>query len=421
MDEEYDKLKRNVTVMTIGNTAIVSVNSLWIMFMPYFFSDIGLDTVTIGVFYTIFAGASAASSFFGGRSADRFGRKSTMIGGYAIYSTGPFVILISLLFARQSLILAIAVSIVGYTTMMAARGFVRPAASMLLVESSQKQKKGRSYMIATRVIPSIPAAILVLIGSELYFSGTTLLTGYFSLALIIGFEGLIAVVAVFGILLQESLLSIPSDAHPKSHTNTWKMHTGFFLIMVVTFSLDALSSSGLSWYVSIAVRSIDEKLYGYMTSISTLIIAIAALGAGEVVDRLGTKAALAVGWGLLALTVGIFPLFHDPLWVLVLYAIWTGLDMMDVSIPPLVFEERYPKEARATALGTFSTAVELGSIIGPALMSFTLLFGDAMPFFMKAVMNLIGVFLFMYGIRKLGNVTADTSQESPAESWRSSD
>ena len=387
--------------MTIGNTAIVSVNSLWIMFMPFFFSDLGLDVVSIGMVYTIFAAASAATSFIGGRVADNYGRKSTMIGGYAIYSTGPFIILISLLVAPRSPILAIVISIGGYMTMMAARGFARPASSMLLVESSQQKRKGRSYMIATRVIPSIPAAILVLIGSELYFSGSSVFTGHFSLALIVGFEGLVAVVAVFAILLRESHLST-DVAQPKKPSNAWKMHTGFFLVMVIAFSLDALSSNGISWYVSLAVRPIDEKLYGYMTSLSTVVIAISALGAGEVVDRVGTKAAIAIGWGFLALTVWLFPLVQDPLWILVLYAIWTGLDMMDVSIPPLVFEERYPKEARATALGTFSTVVQLVSIVGPVLMGFAYLFGDAIPFFMKAIMNLAGALLFVYGIRKLG-------------------
>ncbi len=402
--------------MTIGNTAIVSVNSLWIMFMPFFFSDIGLDIVTIGLLYSLFAAASAATSFIGGRSADRFGRKSTMIGGYTIYSIGPFIILISLLMAPQSFVLAMAISISGYMAMMAARGFARPASSMLLVESSKKQRRGRSYMIATRVIPSIPAAILVLIGNELYFSGSTLFTGQFSLALIIGFEGLVAVVAVFAILLRESHQSTEDSVQPKGSANAWRMHTGFFLMMVVAFSLDALSSNGISWYVSLSVRSVDEKLYGYMTSISTIIIAVSALGAGEVVDRLGTRAALVIGWGVLAFTVGIFPLVQDPLWILILYAIWTGLDMMDVSIPPLVFEERYSKEARATALGTFSTAVQLGSVVGPALMSFAFLFGDAMPFFVKAMMNLTGALLFVYGIQKLSKNQYDSEIIDTTES-----
>jgi len=259
LNEENEKLRRNVAVMTIGNTAIVSVNSLWIMFMPFFFSDLGLDVVTIGMIFTLFAAASAATSFIGGRAADRFGRKSTMIGGYAIYSTGPFIILVSLLLAAHSLVLAISISIGGYMTMMAARGFARPASSMLLVESSQQKKRGRSYMIATRVIPSIPAAILVLIGSEFYFSGSTVFTGYFSLSLIVGFEGLIAVVAVFAILLRESHLSTDNE-QSKSPTNAWKMHTGFFVVMVIAFSLDALSSNGISWYVSLAVRPMDDKL-----------------------------------------------------------------------------------------------------------------------------------------------------------------
>ncbi|MDF1537332.1 MAG: MFS transporter [Candidatus Thorarchaeota archaeon] len=409
-EAERVNLGRNVTVMTIGNTAIVSLNSLWIMFMPFFFTDIGIHPVTVLMFYTFFAAASAATSFFGGRLADRIGRKPALLFGYTIYSTGPLVILISLWFASQSLTTAALIAVMGYTGMMAGRGIARPAASILLVESSQKKKKGRSYMIATRVIPSIPAAVLVLVGSELYFSGDSLLSSQFSFAVLVGFVGLVAVFSSYGFLLRESHETKDLQQEVKS-PSVWRSEAWFFLLVVAAFLLDAISSSGLSPYVPLSVRPIDEKLYGYMISISTLVIALAALGAGEIVDRLGTKAALTIGWGLLAFTIGIFPLFRDPLVILLLYAIWAGLDMMDISIPPIVIEEKFPKEVRATVMGTFSTVVNLGSIVGPALVSLALLYGEAIPFFMKAAMNLIGLFLFLLATRTLENKTQETEEK----------
>ena len=77
-------LRRNVTAMTVGNTAIVSLNALWIMFMPFYFTDLGIDVITLEMLFTIFLASSAIASPFGGGLADRFGRKPTLLLGYTI-------------------------------------------------------------------------------------------------------------------------------------------------------------------------------------------------------------------------------------------------------------------------------------------------------------------------------------------------
>lgn len=42
MELEHRDVRRNVFVMSIGNTVKASANSLWIMFLPYFFTDLGI-------------------------------------------------------------------------------------------------------------------------------------------------------------------------------------------------------------------------------------------------------------------------------------------------------------------------------------------------------------------------------------------
>ncbi len=163
-------------------------------------------------------------------------------------------------------------------------------------------------------------------------------------------------------------------------------------------TLDGMSGSGLSWYVPIFVG--DLELYGMMIAASTLVIAIAALGAGVLVDRVGTRSAIVSGWTLLAVTVAVFPFVHQSLEILFLYSIWAGLDMVDMSVPPLIIAERYPKEKRASVMGLFSTSTSLASIIGPSMVSFALLLGSSVPFFLKAIMNLAGVALFLLATRR---------------------
>ena len=73
--------------------------------------------------------------------------------------------------------------------------------------------------------------------------------------------------------------------------------------------------------------------------------------------------------------------------------------MVDVSVPALVIAEEYPEEVRASVMGSFSMTVSLLSTIGPALIAMALLLGDAVPFYLKAIMNLMGVVLFLLAFR----------------------
>ncbi len=386
-----EPIRKNVLVMMAGNTITTSANSLWIMFMPFFFKDIGLDIIVIGFIFTFVALSRALTTLIGGRAADRFGRKPIILVGRIIYATGPMVILWSLHFVDQSPHLAGLIAVLGYIWMFAGSGVSRPASSMLLVESSPEKQRGLSFMIATRVLPSIPPAILILVGTSFY------LGGLFWLALVFGVLGLSSVVILLAAGLKETLAapeSVQTEILPRGGRGSW-----FLLLILMAFALDGMSGSGLSWYVPIFVG--DMELYGLMIAMSTLVIAIASLGAGALVDRFGTRTAIVSGWTLLAMTVAIFPFAHQSLEILFLYSIWAGLDMVDISVPPLIIAERYPKERRASVLGLFSTTTSLAGIVGPSMVSFALLLGSGVPFFLKAVMNLTGVALFYLATRRL--------------------
>ena len=394
MEEEDRGVPRNILVMSIGNTITTSANSLWIMFMPYFFADVGIVPFYIGIIFTGIAVSRAIASQIGGRAADRLGRKPVINIGFLMYASGILVILISVSFIPTAPLLAGIVSVLGYMWMSAGGGFLRPASSMLLVESSPKKRRGLTYMVTSRVLPSIPPAVLILVGTSLYLSNQ------FWLALTLGFVGLVCVLVLYAIFLKETHSEPVSKQAEVDLIQKPKLRSDWFLILLVAaFALDGISSSGLSWYVPIFVGRTNLDLYGVMISVSTLVIAVSALVSGGLVDKIGTRAAIGVGWTLLAITVVLFPLGTQLLEIIILYSIWSGLDMVDISVPPLAIAERYPKEKRASIMGTYSMSVSLLSMIGPALISFGLLLGDNVPFYMKAIMNFVGVLLIIIATR----------------------
>ena len=247
-------------------------------------------------------------------------------------------------------------------------------------------------MVTTRVLPSIPPAVLILVGTSLY------LNNQFWLALTLGFFGLLFVLVLYAVGLQEThsgSINEHQDMTPPPRLRTdW-----FLLLLIIAFALDGISSTGLSWYVPIFVGRSNLDLFGVMISVSTLVIAISALVSGGLIDRIGTRAAIFGGWSLLAVTVVLFPFGTQPLEILVFYSIWAGLDMVDISVPPLAIAEKYPKERRASIMGVYSMSVSLLSMIGPALISFALLLGDNVPFYVKAIMNSLGVVFFIIAAR----------------------
>ncbi|MHA1959162.1 MAG: MFS transporter [Candidatus Thorarchaeota archaeon] len=395
-----EPIRTNVVAMSIGNTITTSVNSLWIMFMPYYFTDLlsafidieAMRNFIVGIIFTGALAARAIASMGGGRIADQKGRKPTIVGGVGVYATGPLVILFSLMLSVNDPFLGLAVAIFGYVWMLTGSGFQSPASSMLLVESSPEKRKGLSYMVSTRVLPSIPPALVILVGAFLYS------TGLFWLALIAGFVGLMLVVLLYAYSLRETLLVGPLT----SEDNTLpprRLVDGVLIAIIAAFALDSLSSSGLSWYVPLFVGRAEVGLYGMMISVSTLVIALSALGAGALIDKVGTRVAMIFGWLPLALTVAVFPHVVNPLGIIALYSVWAGLDMVDLSVPPLVIAERYPEDLRAQAMGLFSGSISLLATIGPLLISFALLLGEVVPFYVKAILNLVGLVVFLYATR----------------------
>jgi MFS family permease len=392
VEEGNESVRRNVLVMSVGNTITVSANSLWIMFMPYFFADVGITPFFIGMIFTAILVSRAGASLIGGRAADRFGRKPIICLGLTIYTSGSFVILTSLIFVTTTPSLTGLLATLGYMCMTAGGGFQGPASSMLLIESSPERRRGLSYMVTTRVIPSIPPAVLILVGTSLYYNNQ------FWLAITLGFLGLLSVFVLYSISLRETPSGV-AEKQDDSMIYTRARFDWFLLLLIAAFALDGISSSGLSWYVPLFLGPANLELYGVMISVSTLIIAVSALVSGGLVDRLGTRAVIFGGWTLLAITVFLFPFGAQPLEILLLYSIWAGLDMMDLSVPPLAIAEKYPKEKRASALGVYSMSISLLGTIGPALISFSLLLGDNVPFYLKAIMNLAGAFLFLFAFR----------------------
>ncbi len=402
--EQRTDLRNNIRVMAVGNTIVTSANSLWIMFMPLWFKALALsvgfdDTIANSVVLVIFSIAALVRAFTmqaGGIIADKIGRKPVILIGFLIFTFGVTALFLLTQVNSLTPLSFLVLGSIIYTIIWSGGGFSRPASSMLLAESVSEKRKGLSYMFASRVLPSIPPALLIFIGGTLYVSD-------FSLALFLGLFGPLAVVVIFAFSLSDSTKDSISirESSPVTHRSIAIP----VLLLVLAFALDSVSSSGLSNYVPVFL---DSKfgveavaIWTWMISVSTLVIAIAAVFAGIIVDHLGTKAALTLGWITLSITILVFPYVEDVLLIVIVYAMWKGLDMMDISIPALTVSEYYPQNERAQILGSIEMSNTLAGVVGPLLISGVLWLGPNVPFSLKVIMNILGVIAFLFAVRRL--------------------
>ncbi|MGY5875999.1 MAG: MFS transporter [Candidatus Thorarchaeota archaeon] len=376
---------RNVLALTVSNTIAVTVNGLWIMFMPFYFEKLLGSVEMVGVVFSLAVLTSALFYPIGGRLADRLGRRPLIISGRFIAALGPLVLLFSI--PLDSSIARIIMAMFGYILVFIGGSLRLPASSMLLMESSSKRKRGTNYMIAERVLPSIPPAITVFVGAYLYVSGEA------PIMFLIGGYGLI-ISGLFLLPLRESHSSDITVTEPKTARGLPKVEM-FILILALAFVLDGVSAQSLSWYVPIFLGETNAILYGVMISVSTLVIAGFALLSGVLVDRIGIKYSLIPGWIALAVTVFLFGLVTSPVYSLFLYCVWVALDTVDTAIPPLLISEKYPKDERATRMGWFNMLVRGSLFLGPILTSLLLSISPQMPFFAKSIMNLLAALVVL--------------------------
>ena len=374
------KSRRSVAGITLSNTVAVASNALWIMFIPVHLVMIGVHQTLVALLFSVSSLMTALFNLVGGRVADSVGRKPTAVVGRLVTSLGAFLVFVStsnslLLLHRQTLVC------VGYLVLSSGTGFRTPATSIVLMESSAPSMRGRTYMTAERLIPSILPALTVLLGASYFDMGRP------ELMILIGSIGLV----VSGIVLQYTVTETLSSCErsPQHQSRPRVTYEPLFIFLVLAFVFDSMSARGVSWYVPVYIGQEKLVLYGVLVSVSTLVIAGFSYVSGLVVDRWGAKTSLVTSWLALSLTVTLFSHVTHPVVMIVLYSVWVALDTVDTAVPPIIISRAYPEEERATRLGMFRMVVNASLFLGPVASGIVLAFGSRFPFYLKAGLNIL--------------------------------
>lgn len=368
-------LVRKLEIISIINIISVSSNAIWIMYFPFFLSSIDLNKPEIGLIFSLAVLFGAVGNAIGGKLADIYGKKKILLVGYCIYALAPLLILTNYLYFILLL----------YPLMLLGGGIASPILSMMVVTSAKK-RKGLTYMIVQRVLPSIPPALTAPVGAVLYTSGS------YSLSVIIGVIGLIF--AAFLITFIPETVNKNNNATVKNRLKLFNILTLSLFLLICAYSLEALSNSAISWYVPLFLKTkgITVFQYGIFVAISTLVIAVGSLAMGFIVDKIQPIKALMFVWLTVAGLIIVFTYSLDYWIVLSTYLIWNALDMIDAVGAPIIIDKWYSTD-KTSVLGLFSGIIKIITIPGAAIGGLLAALSPKMPFIFKVLANITAAFL----------------------------
>ena len=357
-------MNRNLPLITLSNVIMVSSNALWIMYIQYFLLDLGISKTQIGLIFSLALMMRAFGNLVGGRIADLLGYKKALLIGYTIYSLPPLLILL-----HNALLTSLV-----YPFMSLGSGIGIPAKSLFIVEQTQR-RKGLTYMLVQRVLPSIPPALTAPVGAKLYEMGK------YDVAVFMGF---------FGLLISLLLLMFLKDSKRERAQNSFNFNvlsSKSFTVLLFLYSLNAFSTEAVQWIVPLYLRELGYSVldYGFLISAQTLIIAFGGTFAGIFVDRFEPVDVLSLSYLVVATSLLAFSLGKG--WILALaYLIWKTFGMIGFAALPLLIE-KYFGNMKALAFGTINAMTTLISIPAPSFGGILLRFGAGVPFVFKTIID----------------------------------
>ncbi len=364
---------RSYIALLVMNVAVVSLCGMWIMYFPLYANEyLGLSPQLIGLIFTVSSIGSIVSTVAGGIVAEVLGKRATVAIG----------ILVAMLSVTTMLLNNVYLACLGFTTYFIGLALSSPALHALILDSAPQRAQGTLYMVASRVVPSIPPLVTLPLAGYLYEKGM------YRTNLLLGLVGL-AIAASMLLLVEEKSSRVRqrlSEALYWLRALISKDRT--FLTLVLVFGIDTMLLSGLEWYTPIYLKGIGYSAlaYGMTMGLASIAIAVGSLASGGMVDKLGPRKTCIASFLLSSLITVLF--IAVPSFSLAMLLLWKIAGSLPRAVPPTVIARQYPRN-KALALSAYSVAIRIADIPGPLIIGVLASYSAEAPFALRALLLLL--------------------------------
>ena len=332
-------------------------------FTLYVRQRFGLPMATIGVAMAAMAGVGLISGALGGALADRFGRKTLMVGGLMLAAVSSFTMGVV-----DSLAAFVAVAIF----MNVIFPLSRPASEAMVADLVEPEKRARAYGLM-RVAFNLGVAIGPAVGGFLaersYF---TLFVGDAVTSLVF------ALIILFFIAETKPEVAKEERAAHGAGYGPLLRDTPFLIFCLVSIAVAVVyAQMNSTWPVYMKENyGITERQYGLMMSLNAAMVVLFQFPITSFTERHARTTMLALAAVLYGLGFGLVGFVNTALLFALAIAIWTVGEMVHVPVSQAYVADVAPEDMRGRYMGAAGLTWGVGWSLGPLLAGLMMDFGD---------------------------------------------
>ena len=339
-----------------GGTLVNAAGSSLIFpfFTLYVRQRFGVPMMAIGAAMTAMAGVGLVSGAVGGALADRFGRKTLMVGGLTLAAVSSFT-----MGSVDSLAAFVAVAIFINLIF----PLFGPASQAMIADLVEPEKRARAYGLH-RVAFNLGVAIGPALG------GFLAERSYFTL-----FVGDAITSLIFAGIIFFFIVETKPDVTGEERTTQGAGYgpllrdTPFLIFAVVSVAVAVVyAQMNSTWPVFMKENyGVPERQYGLMMSLNAAMVVLFQFPITAFTERHARTVMLALGAALYAVGFGLVGFVGTaPLFALAI-AIWTVGEMVHVPVAQAYVADVAPDDMRGRYMGAAGLTWGMGWSLGPFL------------------------------------------------------
>jgi MFS family permease len=333
-------------------------------FTLYVRQRFGVPMATIGVTIAAMGGVGLISGALGGALADRFGRKTLMVGGLMLVGVSSFIMGVA-----DSLVAFVAVAIfINFIS-----PFFRPASEAMVADMVEPEKRARAYglmRVAFNLGVAIGPAVGGFLAEQSYF---TLFVGDAVTSLIF------ALIILFFIAETKPEVAEKERAAHGAGYGPLLRDTPFLMFCLVSIAVVVVyAQMNSTWPVYMKENyGITERQYGLMMSLNAAMVVIFQFPITGFTERYARTAMLALAAVFYGVGFGLVGFVSTAAFFALAIAIWTVGEMVHVPVAQAYVADVAPEDMRGRYMGAAGLTWGVGWSLGPLLAGLMMDLGDA--------------------------------------------
>jgi MFS family permease len=302
---------------------------------------------TVGVVLAAFGAGAFASQPIGGYLADRFGRRSTLVGGM-IGSAASFMLLASV---RDLALIAVAACLSGLTI-----DLYRPAVSAMIADLVAPENRAKAFALLYWAI-NLGVAVAGVTG------GLLAARSYWLLFIVDA-----ATCLAFAVLIARKVPETrPARQAGEQGGYGQAVRDGLLLTLGAAILLGTIvyMQSFVTLPLAVAADGLGPEAYGLIYAVNPIVVIVAQIGVLRVIDRLPGVPTLAISAVIMGVGFGLTAVASSVPFYMLTVVVWTLGEIGFNAVGPAMVADIAPAHLRGRYNGVIGMSFGAAALVAP--------------------------------------------------------